>query len=170
MEKSVASAVEEMTVNFKRIEDNSGQASEVAKEANVLAETANEKMSGLNEAGPKIGSVTEVIKRIAEQTNLLALNATIEAASAGEAGKGFAVVASEIKELANQSAKAAEDIATMIEGVQDNTKASVDVITKVSTIIETINESIYRIDGVWLKNKMLPRRKWLNVAESSGCN
>jgi methyl-accepting chemotaxis protein len=82
-----------------------------------------------------------VIKRIAGQTNLLALNATIEAASAGEAGKGFAVVANEIKELANQSARAAEDIARRIDGVQVNTAEAVDVIASISDIIKKINES-----------------------------
>ncbi|MDH4183678.1 MAG: methyl-accepting chemotaxis protein [Nitrospinota bacterium] len=99
-------------------------------------------MNTLGVAAKAIGEVTEVIKRIAEQTNLLALNATIEAASAGEAGKGFAVVANEIKELANQSASAAEDIASRIGGVQDNTSQAVKVIADVAAIIGTINQAV----------------------------
>jgi methyl-accepting chemotaxis protein len=79
------------------------------------------------------------------QTNLLALNATIEATSAGEAGRGFAVVANEIKELARQSAKAAEDIARMVEGIQGSTQEAVSAIGKVSDTILAVNTSSDRI-------------------------
>src|SRR4029434_8367980 len=79
----------------------------------------SEKMVGdLVNAAEKIGNVTQMITDIAGQTNLLALKATIEAARAGEAGKGFAVVASEVKSLANQTAKATEEIAEQIRGIQ----------------------------------------------------
>jgi len=139
---SVTSAIEEITISIKEVDKSSTAASTIAEKGSSMAQSATEKMNVLDHASQEIGKVTEVIKRIAEQTNLLALNATIEAASAGEAGKGFAVVAGEIKELANQSAKAAEDIALKIEGVQVNTQEAVDVIEKVTNIIETINKSV----------------------------
>ena len=44
-----------------------------------------------------------------------------------------AVVAHEIKELANQSAKAAEDIAEKIHGVQGSTEEAVKVIVVKAT-------------------------------------
>jgi len=110
-----------------------------------VAEETNKTVTKLGESSMEIGKVTEMMKRIAEQTNLLALNATIEAASAGDAGKGFAVVAHEIKDLANQSAKAAEDIAAKIAGVQSNTVMAVDVIGNVAQIIEHINQAVGEI-------------------------
>jgi methyl-accepting chemotaxis protein len=142
---AVSSAVEEMSVSIGQIAKDASTASEVADKATESSKNASIKMGTLSEAAKEIGNVTEVIKRIAEQTNLLALNATIEAASAGEAGKGFAVVANEIKELANQSAKAADDIATRIDGVQSNTEEAVTVISGVSEIIDEIGITVNSI-------------------------
>jgi methyl-accepting chemotaxis protein len=142
---AVSSAVEEMSVSIGQIAQDAGTAREVSDQASASSQKATSAMGTLSEAAKEIGNVTEVIKRIAEQTNLLALNATIEAASAGEAGKGFAVVANEIKELANQSAKAADDIATRIDGVQSNTDEAVNVISDVTEVIEKVSSTITNI-------------------------
>jgi len=139
---AVAAAVEEMSASIGQIAKEADEASRVSDEATQSSRQATQTMAQLGGAAKEIGSVTEVIKRIAEKTNLLALNATIEAASAGEAGKGFAVVAGEIKELANQSARAADDIARRIEGVQENTGSAVKVIDEVSVIIRRIEGAV----------------------------
>jgi|GEM_PF-6380440 len=144
---SVTGSVQALRDAILNISDNADLGSKVALEASSLSAKATEAMNDLGKAAQAIGKVTEMIKRIAEQTNLLALNATIEAASAGDAGRGFAVVAHEIKELANQSAKAAEDIADKIAGVQSNTVMAVGVINNVAQIIEHINETVGTIRG-----------------------
>jgi len=141
----VSSAVGEISSSFADVLKDVREGSNVAGDASRMADSATETIQLLNRSGAEISKVTETIKMIALQTNLLALNATIEATSAGEAGKGFAVVAHEIKELANQSAKAAEDIARKIEGVQHNTRQAVEVIQNVSQIIKDINASAGRI-------------------------
>jgi methyl-accepting chemotaxis protein len=142
---AVSSAVGEISSSFTDVLNDVREGSQVAGEASRMADSATATIQLLSQSGTEISKVTEAIKMIALQTNLLALNATIEATSAGEAGKGFAVVAHEIKELANQSAKAAEDIARKIEGVQSDTRQAVQVIQNVSQIIKDINSSAGRI-------------------------
>ena len=104
------------------------------------AERTNSTVHSLAEAAQKIGEVVQLINDIASQTNLLALNATIEAARAGEAGKGFAVVASEVKSLANQTAKATEEIAAQVTGIQQASGTAVDAIQAIGKIIAEIDE------------------------------
>ncbi len=144
---TIAAAIEEMSASINQIASNTSEVREIATDATSKSADATNAMNKLGIAAKEIGQVTDVIKKIADKTNLLALNATIEAASAGEAGKGFAVVAGEIKELANQSATSADDIAHRIEGIQTGTNEAVDVIKKVSDIIEKINGSIVAISG-----------------------
>jgi methyl-accepting chemotaxis protein len=144
---TVAVSVEEMSVSIGDIAQNARNGAMISEEAMSMSREASNTMNTLGDTARDIGKVTEVIKGIAEQTNLLALNATIEAAAAGDAGKGFAVVASEIKELANQSARAAKDITTRVEGVQKNTKNAIGVIAEVTNTINGISDSAGKIAG-----------------------
>jgi methyl-accepting chemotaxis protein len=169
--RTIASAIEDMSSSISEVAKNSEDTAKVANRAMDLSRTATDTMKELGKAANEIGKVTEMIKRIAEQTNLLALNATIEAASAGDAGKGFAVVANEIKELANQSARAAEDIATKIGGIQGSTGNAVQVITDVSDIIGRINGSVNVITQAVLRQTATANEVSKNIVEvTAGAN
>ncbi len=163
----VARAIQRLDDSIGEISGNAQDGARVAEEARRMADEASRSMSTLGGAAKDIGKVTGVIKRIAEQTNLLALNATIEAASAGDAGKGFAVVAHEIKELANKSAKAAEDIAEKIQGVQHNTTQAVEVISRVTEIILSISTAVKDISRAVEEQVESSREISLSVQETN---
>jgi methyl-accepting chemotaxis protein len=138
--QTVAAATEELSRSIEEISRRVTESTNVATRAVEEANRTKDMVRSLDEASTRIGHVVAMITDIAEQTNLLALNATIEAARAGEAGKGFAVVASEVKSLANQTAKATEDIGGQIADIQKATKASVDAIERIFSVIEGMNK------------------------------
>ena len=137
---TVATGTEQMTASISEIAKSASQAADVAAEAVVIAEQANQTVAKLGASSAEVGDVVKVITAIAEQTNLLALNATIEAARSGEAGRGFAVVAGEVKELAQQTARATEEIGTRIETIQVDTRAAVEAIGGIGQVIGRIND------------------------------
>ncbi len=137
---TVAAGSEEMTASIKEIAKNAAEAATVAGQAVDAASQTSRTISQLDRSSTDIGKVIKVITSIAEQTNLLALNATIEAARAGEAGKGFAVVASEVKELARETARATEDISRKIATIQNDTKGSIQDISRIGAVISRISD------------------------------
>lgn len=145
--QTIAAATEEMSASIREIAQNAAEAARVASGAVEVANSANNMVGKLGESSQEVGQVIRVITSIAQQTKLLALNATIEAARAGEAGKGFAVVANEVKELAKETADATEDISQKIEAIQSDTKGAVDAISRISEIIDQINDLQNSIAG-----------------------
>ncbi|OAF19677.1 hypothetical protein AXW67_35920 [Bradyrhizobium neotropicale] len=135
--QSVAAATEELSSAIGEISRQVHLSSSTAEQAVSVANSANEKVSGLLSAVARIGAVVDLISSIAHQ--MLALNATIESARAGELGKGFAVVATEVKALAGQTAKATEEIAAHVHDIQSVTDEAAQELRKVSEIIAAIN-------------------------------
>lgn len=144
----LAEAGHQMVASIDEVNQNVAQASNVAGEAQVLAQQANEAVNRLGLSSDDIGKVVKVINSIAGQTNLLALNATIEAARAGEAGKGFAVVANEVKELANETARATADVTQNVAAIQQDVAAVTDALNGIGDIVGRINETQTVIGGV----------------------
>jgi methyl-accepting chemotaxis protein len=138
--RDIAAAADELSASVMEIERQVTQSSAIAGKAVAEAERTALAVKELDEAARRIGDVVGLITDIAEQTNLLALNATIEAARAGDAGRGFAVVAGEVKALAGQTARATEDIAAQIAGMQQATSRSIAAIGGIERTIREIGD------------------------------
>jgi methyl-accepting chemotaxis protein len=138
--ETAAVAADELSRSIAEISRQLTHASDIVTSATGEARSTDEQIAGLATGAQRIGDVIKLIRNIAGQTNLLALNATIEAARAGEAGKGFAVVASEVKSLAVQTAKATEEIASHILGVQNSTTSAVAAIRQIAARMAEINQ------------------------------
>lgn len=105
-------------------EDIDGAVQQMNEIANSVTDSAAV-IQQLAERSVEIGQISDTISDIAGQTNLLALNAAIEAARAGEAGRGFSVVAEEVRKLAEGSAQAAQQIASLISSIRNDTDQAV---------------------------------------------
>ncbi len=144
--QSMASAMEEISLSIDQISQNAGDAHTIARqsgdlsiqgaaivrkaatEMNKIADSTRESSRHIGELEmhtDKISAIAQVIKEIADQTNLLALNAAIEAARAGEQGRGFAVVADEVRKLAERTTLSTQEIGSMIESIQRETRSAV---------------------------------------------
>lgn len=149
--KEVSTGVTQIATNARHVEITANEASEKAVLGNEAIGQAISQMKsinhtvnglsgvvrGLGEKSNEIGQIIESITNIASQTNLLALNAAIEAARAGEQGRGFAVVADEVRKLAEESAKSAQQIASLISSIQGQTHEAVQSMEQATEEVDT---------------------------------
>lgn len=138
--RSVAASSEQMATGLRVTAGDVAEASRVAAEAVEEARRGTEIVLKLGEGGTQVDKIVKVIREVARQTNYLALNATIEAARAGDRGRGFAVVAQEVKTLADQTAAHTQDIALMIETLQNGVRAAVEIILRIGKIITKMSD------------------------------
>ncbi|MEL6578957.1 MAG: PhnD/SsuA/transferrin family substrate-binding protein [Cyanobacteria bacterium J06621_12] len=134
--KQMSSSIQEVAENAEKTAVISNDAFTSAKEGNIVMDQTVDSIQGLRttigdtskkikrlgESAQQISQVVALIDQIALKTNLLAINASVEAARAGELGQGFTAVAEQVGALAEQSAKATQEIAHLISGIQQETQ------------------------------------------------
>lgn len=116
----------------KAVQDNINAMNSIRKQ---VQETAK-RIKKLGERSQEISQTVSLIDDLSDRTSLLALNASLQAAAAGEAGEGFAVVADEVERLAERSNRLTQQIGTLAQTIQVETK---DV---VASMEETIHEVV----------------------------
>ena len=185
----IATAINEVTYAVQDVAKHAEQAASQVSQANEQAEAgqsnldnslrqtdllsstiaqAVDVMHTLAEESSQIGRVLDVIRSIAQQTNLLALNAAIEAARAGEQGRGFAVVADEVRLLAQRTQQSTDEVQLMIESLQHNSQAAVDVIGQSSSPAQaTVEQAHQAQDSLSIISNALQMINDLNTSIAS---
>lgn len=114
------------------------EATLLAKNNTVVADS----MKQLQQNVANVKDITKTIFDISSQTNLLALNASIESARAGEAGRGFAVVADEIRALSEKTHQETENIADILDKLEDNANKTGEAVLRSVEIGNSQDEMI----------------------------
>jgi len=135
LRRSVHQVREDASESHTLCDDTSQEASKGMEAVNETISAMNEisssfgdleeSVSRLANNSKSIGEILQVIRDVAEQTSMLSLNASIIAAQAGEHGKAFSVVADEVNNLAGRTHRSTQEIAKLVQAVQDDTAAAV---------------------------------------------
>lgn len=151
--EETSASVEELTAMTRQNAEGAKQANSLAEDAQQSAETGNEQMkkmlSSIDEvktSSEETAKIISTIDEIAFQTNMLALNAAVEAARAGDAGQGFAVVAEEVRSLAQRTAEAAKTTADLIGASRDGFEQSASLVQQVAASLTEIKEKARKVN------------------------
>jgi X-X-X-Leu-X-X-Gly heptad repeat protein len=135
LRRSVNQVREDASESHTLCDDTSQEASKGMEAVNETITAINEistsfgdleqSVSRLANNSKSIGEILQVIRDVAEQTSMLSLNAAIIAAQAGEHGKAFSVVADEVNNLAGRTHRSTQEIAKLVQAVQDDTAGAV---------------------------------------------
>ncbi len=131
-------AVLESEESARMANQHAQSASAVAIDCGQVVAAVVDTMQEINQSSRRIAEIISVVDSIAFQTNILALNAAVEAARAGEQGRGFAVVATEVRSLAGRSARAAQEIKTLIN-------ESVAKVGTGTTLVDTAGQKMHDV-------------------------
>lgn len=142
VEKSNRS-IDEMRVVIGQLNEKTTGAREKMGIVSKKSVQMNRSMASVRDSSQNISGIVATIDGIASQTNMLALNAAIEAARAGEAGAGFTVVTEEVRRLAQQTARAANEIGSLIDSNSEKAEEG-------ASMSEEILQQIRDLDG-WLE-------------------
>lgn len=122
-------AFDSLKVSLEEVDNSKGCMNNLSTHMSSVSTAFEEISSSFIQLKSEYGNISQfanIITNIASQTNMLSLNASIEAARVGDAGKGFAVVANEIKKLSATTQNSVKDI--------------MEVLKKMTDIIEMMNE------------------------------
>lgn len=156
--EDLTTTVSSVSANVEAVARSGTEADHLAKDGIKHAAQAKEGMESIRKTSQEteviiaeirdqmseIAKIIGIITSISDQTNLLALNAAIEAARAGDAGLGFAVVADEVKSLANQTGNSANQITSMIEGLDKKSQAAVAAISEANRAVIEGSEAVHK--------------------------
>jgi PAS domain S-box-containing protein len=165
---SVAASAEELAASIAEISQSMANSRSATENAFEQIVAVGKNTETLATAAQAMNGIVGLIRNVASQINLLALNATIESARAGDAGKGFAVVASEVKNLAVQAAKATEQIASEIEGIQVTANAVVGALDAIREAVTTVRESVTVTASAVEEQSAVTRDMSANMQNASG--
>lgn len=130
-----------------------------AEETTAITGLVISNVESLNERTKQIDTIIDAINSIADETSLLALNASIEAARAGDSGRGFMVVADSIKKLAEQSMEATGEIRTIVDAIDSETKAVVNIANQADGIVKqqtvAVSDTLSSFDAMLSEVEMM---------------
>ncbi|HFD87803.1 MAG TPA: hypothetical protein ENJ35_09035 [Gammaproteobacteria bacterium] len=153
--ETTSSSMEEIASAARQNADNATSANKLAQTMIKQADAGDhsiiatiDAVEDISNRSQQIEDIVGMIDEIAFQTNLLALNASVEAARAGEQGKGFSVVAGEVRNLAERSAKAANEVKTLIADTRETVGRGVSLASASGEALTAIIESVHQVSNL----------------------